>query len=350
MEANVTPSTPGQPRSQVWKLFAYFAGLFVLGQLAGLVFERLQASGAFADFAKINAIIQRSLDVVHNRDDSITTVWSLLLAFLLVAPLGWVYTYTKAKEGYDKNLVQTLVVMAMVVSGMMMLIQDQFSRALALVGVVSAVRFRTNLRDNKDAVYLLLSIGIGMGTGLQVYRVAAWMTIVMCIAFLLLNRFKIGESPADEASFLELNPKKKDKKKKKDKHKKDRADTPTVGAGDGYGTPLARYGALAASLHDRAPGGLGSVAALVVDSIDAEATMGFVGEALAADGVEWHLVSAYQHDDVTTLEYLVRVEGDDLQLALVANHVKERCGTSVRDVRALVVPRPKEKPDTAAVA
>src|SRR4051812_4397028 len=118
MEANVIPP-PAQPKGKVWRLFAYFLGLYLLGQLTSLIFNWLQAVGALEGFAKMSQVIARSLDVAHNRDDAMVTVWSLLLAALLVMPLGWVYTYTKAKEGYDKSLVQTIIMMAMIVAGMM---------------------------------------------------------------------------------------------------------------------------------------------------------------------------------------------------------------------------------------
>jgi hypothetical protein len=208
------------------------------------------------------------------------------------------------------------------------------------------VRFRTNLRDTKDAVYFLLSIGIGMGTGLQVYRVAVWMTVVMCIVFLLMDRFSIGESPLGEASFLEKKDKKKDKKKK-DKHKAaGETGVPVASAA----SPFDRLAAIADSLRDRGQGIRPPNAAIVLDAVDAEAAVGFVGEALVAHELQGHLVTVAPNADTTTLEYLLRIDGDDLELALVAKEIREQCGTSVRDVRATVIARAREQSDPAAVA
>jgi hypothetical protein len=325
----------GEPRrSPVLKLVFYFLGLFLFGQLVMLVFRALDGSPVLANLAKLNQIIDQSLNVAHDVDAVIVTVWSLVLACLLVLPVGWVYMYTKAKEGYDRTLVQTLVVMGMVVCGMMMLIQDQFSRALALVGVVSAVRFRTNLRDPKDAVYMLIAIGIGMGAGLQVYRVAAWLTIVMCAVFLIISKVRLGEQPAG-APPLEEEGKKKEKKKKEKKEKKSREHDM-----EGVTSVLVadRLERIADTLRDSARGIRRPNTAIILDAVDAEAAMGYMANTLARYAAPWHLVTFAPAEGATRLEYLVRLEGDGDILAAVAKDVEGSTGTTVRSVEVRYLP------------
>jgi hypothetical protein len=227
------PNTePPVQTSQVWKLMAYFAIVAVLIYSTRFLAQALAGIPELSAFVKFSDLVGSSLDLTRARDDTLVTLWSLLATVILVLPIGWTYAITKPKELFDQSLVQILIVMAMVVCGMMMIIQDNFSRALALVGAVSAVRFRTNLKDPKDAVYVLISIGIGMGTGLAVFRVAALLALAMCCIFLLLWKFGIGERPASEAGFVEYKDekkkkKKKDKDKKKDKHR-DEAVPPLV--------------------------------------------------------------------------------------------------------------------------
>ncbi len=210
-------------KGAIWKLFAYFLVLSVVTFAANQVVIRYKDVAQAEGLVKISAMIGRTLDVTGKFDDTVVTLWSLLLTALLVLPIGWVYAITKSREVYDQSLVKTLLVMGMVVCGMMMLIQDQFSRALALVAVVSAIRFRTTLKDPNDAVFLLVSIAIGMGAGLGVFRVATLFTIFMSLTFLLLWRFRIGEQPAhDEGFFLGREGGKHKKKKKDKKEKKER--------------------------------------------------------------------------------------------------------------------------------
>jgi hypothetical protein len=347
MEEQSTSATASGQRNPLWKLAVYFGVLFV----SGLVIPRLLAlvvgNTPLGGFAKFNQIIVESLDITANRDDALVTVWSLLFSCVMVLPICWVYTYTKSKEGYDRSLVQTLIVMGMVVCGMMMLIQDQFSRALALVGVVSAVRFRTNLRDPKDAVYLLISIGIGMGAGLHVYRVSGWLTLVMCVVFLVLNKWHLGERSEVETP-VDTGKKEKKGKKKKDKGGADE--------GDSAFPVVDRLERIADSLPDKVHGVKRPNTAIILHATDAEAAMGYVSHVLARHGAPWHLVTFAPAQGASTLEYLVFVEGGGDAIATVARDIEDSCGTTVlRDIEVRLVPggkndeEPKEAPNSATV-
>jgi hypothetical protein len=232
MEPRESSDTPNESlarrKGQVWKVFAYFIAMYFITFAATQIFisykDVIEASG----LVKVSAMMARYLDAAGKLDDTVVTVWSLVWTALLVLPIGWIYWITKAQASYDRALVRTLLILGMVVCGIMMVIQDQFSRALALIGVVSAVQFRTNLKDPNDAIYLLVSIAIGMGTGLGVFRVVTVFTIVMSLMFLALWRFSVGEHPASEEGFVLANKEKKKKKKKKDKKKKKENETVTA--------------------------------------------------------------------------------------------------------------------------
>ncbi len=256
-----------------------------------------------------------------------------------MVPLGWVYMYTKAREGFDRTLVQTLVVMSMVVCGMMMLIQDQFSRALALVGVVSAVRFRTNLRDPKDAVYMLVAIGIGMGSGLQVHRVAGYLTVIMCAVFLVISRLRLGEEPAGAAAAADTG-KKKDKDKKDKKEKKDKKKGNGAQAKEPSTTTVVpdRLERIAASIQDPSRGLERPNTAIILEAVDAEAAMSYVAQAMARYNATWHLVTFAPNGTTTRLEYMVRLDGEGDLLAAVAREIEGSCGTTIRTVEVRLVP------------
>jgi hypothetical protein len=345
MEEQTTTETPSGQRNPLWKLALYFLVLFLFGQFVPFLLDQVAGNVWLQRLAKFHQIVVESLDITANRDDALVTVWSLLFTFVMVLPICWVYTYTKSKEGYDRSLVQTLIVMGMVVCGMMMLIQDQFSRALALVGVVSAVRFRTNLRDPKDAVFLLISIGIGMGAGLHVYRVSGWMTLVMCIVFLVLNKWHFGER---SEVGIPVDTGKKDKKGKK---KKDKVDDEVGGA---VMVPD-RLERIADSLPNKELGVKRPNTAIILHATDAEAAMGYVGHVLARYQAPWHLVTFAPAEGASTLEYLVLVEGGGDALAAVARDIEAACGTTVlRDIEVRLVPggkkakEPKEAPSSSS--
>jgi len=88
-------------------------------------------------------------------------------AVLLALPVAWVYQLTRAKRGYQQSVVQLLIVLPLVVSGIVLLVKYSLALAFSLAGIVAAVRFRNTLEDSKDAVYVFLATAIGLASAVN---------------------------------------------------------------------------------------------------------------------------------------------------------------------------------------
>jgi hypothetical protein len=97
---------------------------------------------------------------------------TMAAALLLVLPVVWVYTYTRHKRGFQQSLAQTLVILPIVVAVVVILVKHSVALAFSLGGIVGAVAFRHRLEDTKDAVYIFVTIAIGLAAGVQAYTVA----------------------------------------------------------------------------------------------------------------------------------------------------------------------------------
>ena len=174
------------------RLVAYFALLFFFIFQTSLLLRELGANYDLQQFAKIKSIIDEAFTFSMGLDDLVYTVFSLLLSFIFTLPIAWVYTFTKDEENFDPSLAQTIVVLAMVVTGVMVVISDELARAFSLAGVVAAVRFRNTLQDTKDAVYIFIAVAIGMGCGTRVYHITVWLSVIMSLTMYFLWKFKFG--------------------------------------------------------------------------------------------------------------------------------------------------------------
>ena len=96
----------------------------------------------------------------------------MIAAFLLVLPLAFVYVRTRTRVKFDHSLVQTVIVLPIVVTAILVVVRDSLALAFSLAGIVAAVRFRNNLKESGDAVYIFGSIGIGFATGIHAISVA----------------------------------------------------------------------------------------------------------------------------------------------------------------------------------
>jgi hypothetical protein len=119
---------------------------------------------------------------------------AMLGGLLFAVPVAWTYTGTKRVEGYDKSVVQMIVMLPLAVGGVVLLVRGQLALAFALAGIVAAVRFRTTFKDVKDAVFAFVAIGIGLASGMQAWLLAAVFSFVFCMVVLTLWRFQVGEA------------------------------------------------------------------------------------------------------------------------------------------------------------
>jgi len=117
---------------------------------------------------------------------------SMLGSFALMLPTSWVYMATRQKKGFNQTMVQTLIILAMAVTGVVVIVRNSLALAFSLAGIVGAVRFRNSLPDTRDTLYVFLSIGVGLASGVEALGAAAVLSVVFNYAVLLLNRSDYG--------------------------------------------------------------------------------------------------------------------------------------------------------------
>ena len=114
---------------------------------------------------------------------------SLVLSFVLSAAIGWVYRSTHRNVSYSQSYVQTLVILGMLVSLIMLVVGSNLARAFALVGALSVVRFRNAIKETRDVGFIFLVMGVGMAAGTRFYTLAAAATVAICLVILVMRRF-----------------------------------------------------------------------------------------------------------------------------------------------------------------
>ncbi|WP_072814518.1 DUF4956 domain-containing protein [Rhodococcus zopfii] len=117
------------------------------------------------------------------------SIVSLSLAFVLSAVIGWVYRYTHKNVSYSQSYVQTLVMVGMIISLIMLVVGSNIARAFALVGALSVVRFRNAIKETRDVGFIFLVMAIGMTTGTRFYILAVAATVAICLVLLIMNKF-----------------------------------------------------------------------------------------------------------------------------------------------------------------
>jgi hypothetical protein len=114
---------------------------------------------------------------------------SLGLAFVCSLVVAWVYRSTHKNISYSQGYVQTLVILGMLISLIMLIVGSNIARAFALVGALSVVRFRNAIKETRDVGFIFLVMGIGMACGTRFYVLAIIATLLICAVILIMHRF-----------------------------------------------------------------------------------------------------------------------------------------------------------------
>ncbi len=113
----------------------------------------------------------------------------LALSFVLSAFIGWVYRFTHRNVSYSQSYVQTLVILGMLISLIMLVVGSNIARAFALVGALSVIRFRNAIKETRDVGFIFLVMGVGMAAGTRFYTLAVIATVAICLVIVIMQRF-----------------------------------------------------------------------------------------------------------------------------------------------------------------
>lgn len=303
--ATIVKTAPMRRSLQVAKMLTYFFLLCIGVYILEEIFKEIAKTNYFVELSRLSGLGAANLDTTKNIDDVIVTFFALTITFLLILPVAWVHIITKGNDT-DPALTQTLIVLSTIVAGVMLLLEDNLARSFSLVGVVAAVRYRNTLKDPKDAVYVFLSLGVGMACGLQSYHVALFLSFFDCAILLVLWVYQTGGVAVGEADLLSTL---KASEKKGER-------TPAEALA--WLTPEAR-GRLEADLFTQSKyilmagmfankKGKKPNAVITVETVSGSTgARDALNQMLQDDSGKWRLLGSELRDGVTVLEYLGRL-------------------------------------------
>ncbi len=119
------------------------------------------------------------------------TDFLLCLGSALVIGLIMAFAYMYHTR-YTKSFVITLALLPAVVCIVIMLVNGNVGTGVAVAGAFSLVRFRSVPGTAKEICTLFLAMGAGLIVGMGYIGYGFLFTVVMCLIFMLYNRFGFG--------------------------------------------------------------------------------------------------------------------------------------------------------------
>lgn len=117
----------------------------------------------------------------------------ICIAAALVAGMLLAFAYS-FKSRYTKSFVVTLALIPAVVCMVILLVNGNIGTGVAIAGAFSLVRFRSVPGSAKEIGVIFLAMGAGLATGMGYIGFALLFTVILGVAFMLLNLTRFGES------------------------------------------------------------------------------------------------------------------------------------------------------------
>ena len=133
---------------------------------------------------------------------------AILGALITSLPVTWVYMSTRTSDEYDQSIISTILILPSVVTSIVVVVQHSLALAFALGGIAGAVRFKNSLKSSGDALYILLSVGIGLASGIGAVELALVMSLAFNYCFLALWITEYGEREGMKRYMSDFNPEK----------------------------------------------------------------------------------------------------------------------------------------------
>ncbi len=134
------------------------------------------------------------LESILSTSETLTLTNVLLcagVALILGLIIACVYMSSK---NYTKNFVITLTLLPLLVGIVIMMVNGELGTSVAIVGAFSLVRFRSIPGTAREIAFIFFAMGIGLATGMGFLLFAAIMTVIISLAYLLLDKLNFGVS------------------------------------------------------------------------------------------------------------------------------------------------------------
>lgn len=146
----------------------------------------------FGDSDSFTGVEIHASQVVSELDSLIWLMTAICGAIVLMIPVSWTYISIRQKKQMDQSLLQSMIVLPIAVTGIVLVVHNSLALAFSLTGVVAGVRYRNTLKSTADSLFIFMAVGVGLSAGIGMLIVGAVMTFIFCYTFLLLWKLNYG--------------------------------------------------------------------------------------------------------------------------------------------------------------
>lgn len=168
------------------------------------------------DLSGIGGIVIHASNVTDEVGGLMWLFLAIVGAVALMVPVSWTYMAVRSKSKMDQSLLETILILPIAVTGIVLIVHNSLAMAFSLAGVVAGVRYRYALKSTADSLFIFMAVGVGLSCGVGMLLVAAVMSAIFNYTFLILWEMNYGGS-SDSKTYMRQSPREIERIKAKQK-------------------------------------------------------------------------------------------------------------------------------------
>ena len=117
----------------------------------------------------------------------LSLAFTLICALILSSLIALTYERTSRMVHRPDHFIQALVLASPVTTTIMLAIGDSVARGLGIIGALAIIRFRTNITDPRNILFIFASLAVGLACGVYRFKIGFVGTGFFCMAAFLLS-------------------------------------------------------------------------------------------------------------------------------------------------------------------
>ena len=168
------------------------------------------------DTSDIGGVVIHASNVTDEVGGLLWLVFAIVGAVILMVPVSWTYMAVRSKAKMDQSLLETILILPIAVTGIVLIVHNSLAMAFSLAGVVAGVRYRYALKSTADSLFIFLAVGVGLSCGIGMLLVAAVMSAIFNYTFLILWELNYGGSD-NSKTYMRQSPREIERQKSLEK-------------------------------------------------------------------------------------------------------------------------------------
>lgn len=136
----------------------------------------------------LNELLGYTMPQPSTMEILISLIAALLFSFILWAT----YRLSNTKSTYQPRFAATLIVLSLLSTILMDLIQSNLTLSLGMLGSLSIVRFRTNIKDTRDIGYIFWSMAVGLAAATGCYLIGGIGSLLLMLLMLATKKSAVA--------------------------------------------------------------------------------------------------------------------------------------------------------------